>query len=108
MPLSLSALASIPGQPLLTTLAGAFLLLSPQQLLSPEQAAALPLLAASALAGGVGRLDVEGQLNGASIILGNIKVSAGRRPPASHSFPGSVGVLCADDPHIAACVCSMC
>lgn len=76
VPLTLSALASVPGQPLLTTLPGTFVVLSPRLLLSPAEAVGLRPPASAALQGGVGGIAVEGQLNGASIILGNIQVGA--------------------------------
>ena len=85
VPLTLSALARVPGEPLLTTLPGTFVVLAPRQLLSPAAAAALPLAATSALQGGVGGVNVEGQLNGASIILGNIQAR-----PYNHSVLGKL------------------
>ena len=97
--LTLSALSRIPGQPLLTTLPGAFVVLSSQQMLSPAQAAALPLAAAAVLQGGVAGSQVQGQLNGASVILGNIQVgrrgSAGRGAGQARS---SVPVSTLSDP----------
>ena len=75
VPLTLGTLARIPGQPLLTLLPGSFVAVAAQQLLSPAEAAGL----VQSGGGGINSLSVEGQLNGASIILGNVQVLTSRR-----------------------------
>lgn len=90
MPLTLGTLARIPGQPLLTLLPGSFVAVAAQQLLSPAEAAGL----VQGGGGGINSLLVEGQLNGASIILGNVQVLPSRREKSEATVKFCINACC--------------